>query len=416
MQGRLHRNLRRTRLTTAPTLQHLRIAVIGGSLGGLSAACLLRDAGHDVVVYERSPIELEQRGAGIGFLKASYRYLVERAGLNLDEISVTTENIRYLARNDDIAHESQHPYRFSSWNTVYERLLAAFDRDRYLLDAHATEFTPVPDGIRVTFEDGNDIDVDLVVAADGIRSTARTQFLPNTRSTYAGYVAWRGTVAESQLPVSVAQRLGDAITYHVFANSHILVYPIPALDGSVAPGERLINFVWYRNYLEQGDLDDLMTDRAGEYRSISVPPGLVARHHIDEMRSTAAARLPNTIATAVNAVTDPFLQVVYDIEVPRMRFGRVCLIGDAAFAVRPHAAAGTAKAAEDGWVLDRHLQSHDSIDDALDAWERDQLHLGSSLLERTRMIGARSQYDNNWVPGDPDLIFGLHSPGDKEPT
>jgi 2,6-dihydroxypyridine 3-monooxygenase len=395
-------------------LHHLRIAVIGGSLGGLTAACLLRDAGHDVVVYERSPVELEQRGAGIGFLKAASRYLVERAGLNLDDISVTTENIRYLTRNDLILHESPHAYRFSSWNTVYERLLTAFDSDRYVLDAHATKFSLTSDGACVTLKDRGDIEVDLVVAADGIRSTARAQFLPGTHSTYAGYVAWRGTVAESQLPTSVAEHLGDAITYHVFANSHILVYPIPALDGSVAPGERLINFVWYRNYLQQGDLDDLMTDRAGEHRSISVPPGSVALHHIDELRATASARLPRTIATAVNAVPEPFLQVVYDIEVPRMRFGRVCLIGDAAFVVRPHAAAGTAKAAEDAWALDLHLRSHKSTDDALDAWERDQLHLGTSLLKRTRMIGARSQFDNNWVPGDPDLIFGLHAPGDGE--
>lgn len=71
----------------------LRVAVIGGSLGGLTAACLLRDAGHEVNVYERSPIELEQRGAGIGFLKASYRYLVERAGIRLDGISIATDQL-----------------------------------------------------------------------------------------------------------------------------------------------------------------------------------------------------------------------------------------------------------------------------------------------------------------------------------
>jgi len=62
-----------------------RIAVAGGSLGGLSAALVLRDLGADVTVYERSPAELEQRGAGIGFLPASSRYLVERAGLDIRE-------------------------------------------------------------------------------------------------------------------------------------------------------------------------------------------------------------------------------------------------------------------------------------------------------------------------------------------
>ena len=103
-----------------------RIAVAGGSLGGLSAALVLRDLGADVTVYERSPAELEQRGAGIGFLPASSRYLVERAGLDLDRISTRTERIRYLARDGDIVHDEAHTYRFSSWNTVYRQLLQCF--------------------------------------------------------------------------------------------------------------------------------------------------------------------------------------------------------------------------------------------------------------------------------------------------
>ena len=61
----------------------MNISIVGGSLGGLTAACLLRDAGHEVVVFERSPVRLEQRGAGIGFLPATYRYLHDRAGVDL---------------------------------------------------------------------------------------------------------------------------------------------------------------------------------------------------------------------------------------------------------------------------------------------------------------------------------------------
>jgi 2,6-dihydroxypyridine 3-monooxygenase len=94
-------------------------------------------------------------------------------------------------------------------------------------------------------------------------------------------------------------------------------------------------------------------------------------------------------------------------------FGRTCLIGDAAFAVRPHAAAGTAKAAADAWMLRDALAAHvDDIDAALAAWEPGQLDLGRSLLDRTRAISRRSQVDNDWQPGDPDLVFGLYAPGD----
>ncbi|HEY5424493.1 MAG TPA: FAD-dependent monooxygenase [Ilumatobacteraceae bacterium] len=386
------------------------VAVVGGSLGGLTAACLLADAGHSVTVFERSPAELEERGAGIGFLPATYRYLFER-GVALDTIAVITNHIRYLCRDGSISHDDEHRYLFSSWNTVYRRLLGCFDRSSYRL-AHelcAIELSP----LRLQFTNGQTASPDLAVFADGIGSTARAALLPRVHPQYSGYVAWRGVVRETELSDLTRLALDDAITYYVYANSHILVYPIPGRDGSVAPGERLINIVWYRNYLSGDDLHDLLVDVNGVAREVSVPPGAVRQHHVEEARAVAAARLPPPIAEAVLAVEDLFLQVVLDLEVPHMVFGRSCLIGDAAFAVRPHAAAGTAKAAADAWTLRDALQSHpDDIDAALAAWEPQQLALGRSLLTRTRAIGRRSQVDNSWQAGDPELIFGLYGPGE----
>jgi 2,6-dihydroxypyridine 3-monooxygenase len=218
-------------------------------------------------------------------------------------------------------------------------------------------------------------------------------------------------VPETCLDATTLALLDDAITYYVYANSHILVYPIPGPDGSVAPGHRLMNFVWYRNYQEGGDLDDLLTDDGGQRREISVPPGAASARHVAEMRAVAHARLPAPLACVVGSVSQPFLQVVYDIEVPRMAFGRLCLLGDAAFVVRPHAAAGTAKAAADAWALAAAVEGDHDVPSALARWEPGQVALGAQLLDRTRRIGRRSQFDGTWVPGDPELIFGLHGPG-----
>ena len=77
----------------------------------------------------------------------------------------------------------------------------------------------------------------------------------------------------------------------------------------------------------------------------------------------------------------------------------------------PHAAAGTAKAAADAWELARALREQPDFESALRAWEPGQLELGRKLLERTRRIGRRSQVDCNWMPGDPELVFGLYEPG-----
>jgi len=398
-------------------MQPLSIAVVGGSLGGLTAACLLRDAGHDVTVFERSSRELEQRGAGIGFLRATSRYLVERAGLDVSEISVATDHIRYLARDGSIAHQDRHRYLFSSWNTVYRKLLDAWGDSPYLLGHEMVDFAQgesggTTDRVTVRFANDTEHECDLLVAADGIGSMARARLQPAATPHYAGYVAWRGMVPESELDPGIAADLCEAITYYVYANSHILVYPIPNGEGSVAPGDRLVNFVWYRNYAEGGDLDDVLTDVDGVTRELSVPPGAMAPNHAAEARAVAAARLPAPIAAVVEATEDLFLQTIYDIEVTSMVFGRVCLLGDAAFSVRPHAAAGTAKAADDGWELAAALTDATDVDAALQQWESSQLALGASLLDRTRDVGSRSQVTNTWKPGDPDLIFGLHQPGD----
>ena len=119
-----------------------------------------------------------------------------------------------------------------------------------------------------------------------------------------------------------------------------------------------MNFVWYRNYLAGGDLDDVLTDADGAAaRAVACRPARPAPTTSPSCGPTARARLPAAIADVVVGVEQPFLQVIYDVEVPRMAFGRVCLIGDAAFVVRPHAAAGTAKAAADAWALAEALDA-----------------------------------------------------------
>lgn len=386
----------------------MRIAIIGGSLGGLSAAVWLRDIGHDVRIFERSPSPLEERGAGIGLLPETSRYFEERTGIDLDSISIRTEYIRHLDRAGDVVHEMPHPYRFSSWNTIYRHLLQQFEGDRYLLDHEVESIEQQGDGATLQFADGTRHHCDLVVCADGVGSRFRSKFLPGVGPRYSGYIAWRGMVPEGDLPASVTDRLGDALTYVVIANSHILLYPIPGLEGSVEPGSRLINFVWYRNYLEGSDFDDVLTGTDGVRRDVSLPPGLVRPEHVNEVKAHAIARLPEVVSTVVTSTVAPFLQVVLDVEVDRMVFGRVVLLGDAAFVARPHAAAGTAKAADDAWALADALQAHPDVDAGLASWENRQLGVGRQLHERVRSIGRESQFDGTWKAGDSNHLFRLH--------
>jgi 2,6-dihydroxypyridine 3-monooxygenase len=310
-------------------------------------------------------------------------------------------------------HDQPCSYRFSSYSFLYNLLLGAFGQDRYNLGAEVVGFEQEGDSVHQSLASGSSDQCDLLVCADGIRSTARRLLMPEVKPRYAGYVAWRGTVRESQLTAATSTGLREAITYHVMTRSHVLAYPIPDPDGSLDASERLTNWVWYRNLPAGSPLDDLLTDRQGTRRDLSVPPGSVRQSHVEALRERACATLPPPLAEVVTQTSEPFVQAVFDIEVPRMVVGRVCLIGDAAFALRPHAAAGTAKAAEDAWTLgEAIIDSEGDVVEALRRWEPAQLRLGQRALERTRAAGDRSQFEAEWRTGDP-LPFGLYETGDS---
>ena len=136
------------------------------------------------------------------------------------------------------------------------------------------------------------------------------------------------------------------------------------------------------------------------------------QRYIDEMKESAATELAPAVAEVIVGTEQPYLQVVFDTRIPAMVDGRIAIIGDAAFAARPHAAAGSAKAAADAWVLYERFRDHDGgIAEALKLWEPGQLELGNRLIDRVSAMGARSQYANTWVSSDPDLRFGLYGPG-----
>jgi 2,6-dihydroxypyridine 3-monooxygenase len=389
-----------------------RVAVCGGSIGGLLTGLLLRDLGCDVEVFERSPDRLQAAGAGIVVLETTLRYFVERARADPEEICSATEWIRFVAADGSTVHERRHRYLYSSWNTIYRGLLTRLDADRYHLGAEVVGFADVGDEVEVRLGGGDPLRVDLLVCADGVGSASRQALFPDVSPRYAGYVAWRGTVPEAEVAVQVRDRLGDAITYQVLPNSHVLVYPIPGPDGAVEPGRRLINVVWYRNVPPGGPLREVLTDRAGTGHRVALPPGGMRPDAVQQLRDDATRLLAPVIAEVVAGIAEPFVQAIVDVEVPRMAVGRVCLIGDAAFAVRPHAAAGTAKAAADAWALAGALsRAGGEVPVALRRWDAEQVAMGRALVRRTREIGDSSQFTGGFTPGDPKLIFGLHEPG-----
>jgi 2,6-dihydroxypyridine 3-monooxygenase len=388
-----------------------RVLVAGGSIGGLTAAVLLRDLGCEVDVYERSQAALEDRGAGIVVLPVTERYFTERGGED-DRVSLELTYWTYMDRKGDVLSADPDHFRFSGWSTIYRALLEAFGPDGYHLGHEMTGFDTRPDGVTLELLDRPSVQGELLVCADGLSSTARSILLPEVQPRYAGYVAWRGTTPEAALSQPARDDLADSMIYQVLDPGHILVYAIPDGRGQITPPHRVINFVWYRNYPIGGPFEDLMRGRDGGQRAGTLPPGTIREEHLAEMRSTAIEVLAPTLLEVVLGCEQPLIQAVFDLESPRMAFGRVCLIGDAAIGLRPHVAAGQAKACADAWALRDALAKADGdLASALAAWEPAQLALGHQALARTREMGQASQFGRTMIPGDPAWKFGLWEPG-----
>ncbi|MDO5864400.1 MULTISPECIES: FAD-dependent monooxygenase [Paenarthrobacter] len=389
-----------------------RALVLGGSVGGLTTGLLLREQGFDVTIFERTSTELGNRGGGIVLQPDTLRWFRERSSISPEEVSTSTQFLRYLGDGNEIVFEEKAEWQYSSWSVMYNSLLADFGRESYVLGEYAVGFDQDVDGVDVRFVSGRNERADLVVFADGITSVGRRRLYPEADLSYSGYIGWRGTVLESDVSAATAELLGSSLTYSVGPNTHICMYPIPGPDNGFEVGKRLLNYVWYRNVAEGPELDEILTDKRGFIGSVSVHPGQVQDRYITEMKTAAKELLAPAAAELVNLTAEPYIQPVLDVRSPRMVEGRVVLIGDAAFAARPHAAAAAAKAAADAWALAEALGENESITTALAKWEPGRLQLGNNLIDRVTSMGARSQFQNTWTPGDPELRFGLYGPGE----
>lgn len=389
-----------------------RVLIAGGSIGGLTTGVLLSELGCDVEIFERSDRDLEDRGAGIVVLPVTERYFERGINTGPKRVSLELTYWNYVDETGKVVASHEDHFRFSGWSTIYRALLEVFERDRYHYGHEVSGLSQTDDRVTLHLADGRTFDGDMAVFADGMGSTGRSILLPDVTPDYAGYVAWRGIVPEAELSGAAQTLVADAMVYQVLGDGHILVYAIPNARGNTMPPERVINFVWYRNYPEDGSFEDLMTDSAGQRRAGTMPPGEVRAKHIDELHRTASAVLAPQLAEIVTACRAPMIQAVFDVSSPRMVFGRSCLIGDAATTLRPHVAAGQAKACADAWALrDALAETAGDVDEAFATWEPTQLELARTALARTREMGIASQFERAMTVGDPDWKFGLWEPG-----
>src|SRR2546423_899896 len=370
-----------------------RALVIGGSMSGLLAALALKHHGWQADVYERVDEPLAGRGAGIVAqpeLKAILRKLELSADRDLG-IEVATRVM--FAREGRVTHRVPIAQTMTAWDRVFHLLKAALPEANYHCGKELRRVEQRRQGVAAHFADGSTGEGDVLIGADGIRSTVRQQYLPEVAPLYAGYTAWRGLIAESAFPPALHGALFNDFAFCLPDNEQMLGYPVAGPDNDLRPGHRRYNFVWYRPASEQRELPRLLTDDSGRTHTLSIPPPLIAREVIAAMREDAERVLAPQFNDMVGLCEMPFLQPIYDLEVPHMAFGRVAILGDAAFVARPHVGAGVAKAAEDALALAQALDANTDVEAALKHYERARIGVGSRIIARARHLGAYVQAD-----------------------
>jgi 2-polyprenyl-6-methoxyphenol hydroxylase-like FAD-dependent oxidoreductase len=223
------------------------------------------------------------------------------------------------------------------------------------------------------------------------RSTVRAQCLPDLSPLYAGYVAWRALISESDFPPDIHRELFNYMSFCLPPGEQFLGYPVTGADEDLRAGNRRFNVVWYRPADEKTKLPWLLTDERGVTHQISIPPPLIRREAIAEMRADAERLVAPQLLAVARLIGDQILQPIYDLESPRMAFGRVAIVGDAAFVARPHVAAGVAKAADDAAALVAALAAEPDVPAALKRFEAERLPVGRRIIERARHLGAYLQ-------------------------
>ncbi|MFI6843716.1 monooxygenase [Kitasatospora sp. NBC_00085] len=401
------------------------IAVVGGSIAGCAfARAAARGGAEQVVVLERSPGRLEDRGVGLCVLDPRYDELV-RAGHLDDGIRHHRLSHRHWLTREGrgggtgatgggsprgrLLWAQEMPFHSYHWGVLWQALRERTpDSVTFRLgDAVTAVGGTDGDGGNGNSRNGNSGNggqawvesagggretYDLVVGADGYRSVVREAVCPESafpgaRPAYAGYVCWRGSFDAGLLDVlpggAALWPEGEVITV-CYPGGQVVLYRIPGLE----PGSTQVNWVFYAPTPSWLRLDD----------ATSIPAGTLTAARFEELAELAERHLPPYWAGVVTLTPRErtFLQPIYDLAVPRRTAGRLLLAGDAATVVRPHNTSGVVKALQDACAFEETWRTARSWAELLPAYDAERGVVGQETVEVGRRLGQAQ------VTGAPD--------------
>jgi 2-polyprenyl-6-methoxyphenol hydroxylase-like FAD-dependent oxidoreductase len=252
----------------------------------------------------------------------------------------------------------------------------------------------------------------VLIGADGVHSTVRRQLLPDVELVYSGYVGWRGMVEERALAPATHAALCHRFAWGLIPGEHILGYPVPGANDDLTPGRRRYSFVWYRPVDAEPALREMKTDATGHLHQDGIPPQAIQPKFVTGLRRDADELLCSAWAEVVRKADQPLFQPVGDLESPCMAFGRIALLGDAAYVARPHVARGAIKAGHDAIALTAALTDA-PVADGLQRYDAVRRPASLALVTESRRLGAYLERRGERT-GDP--VAFMRENGGVEPT
>ncbi|KAK3212561.1 hypothetical protein Dsin_017267 [Dipteronia sinensis] len=372
--------------------------IAGGSIAGLSTAKALILAGWDVVVLEKQPAPPTGNPTGAGLVLDPLSQKIIQSWLHQPELLHTVTlpvGIDQKQGTDKqkkvswiLARDENSNLRSAYWADLHGLLYSNLTPEMflwghlYLSSCISEDKTSVKVKAKVLLT-GETVEIigDLVVAADGLRSSIRQSFLPDIKLRYAGYCAWRGVIdfsgKENSETVKGIRKaypdLGKCLYMDLNSEGHTTLVELMY--------ERF-NWVWYENQPEPQLKDNTATIKVSS-EMISAMHQKVKKGWVPEM-----ARL-------VEETKDPFINVIYDCDpLTQIFWDKVVLVGDAAHPTTPHYARSTNMAILDAAVLGKCLDKYrgtENLNSALEEYQSIRLPITSKQVLSSRRLGRIKQ-------------------------
>lgn len=367
-----------------------RVGIVGGSIAGCAAAVVLRRAGCEVTVFERSAGLLRDRGHGVGLSDEAHAELVGEDLIDGDLPGRPLAERSWFARDGGAPLGRllwQQPFSaiMNNWGMLWANLRDRVADADYRDGVPVTRIEPDADGVTVHSDAGPAERFDLVLGADGYRSLVRAVVDPAAEPVFSGYVLWRGGYLVAELPQPVPDVLYRQTVTVAFPGGHAILMIIPA------PADAGLRIYWgvYHQPAQpvQAGYDNLTTADLPDLDS------LLSQHFPPYWADVITKTRRDT------TVVHPVL----DIRTSTYTAPRIALLGDAATLARPHTGSGAVKAVQDALALGRLRREHDNWATVLAEYDAARRPAGTALVDLGRRIGE-AQVTNTppWTSMTPD--------------